>query len=135
MFKSAERAARRQQREQEQARAQGAARQAEEERRQAEWAASPVGAATIAKNDGQEFLQVQLKIGQRAAVPATVLGEVEALGWRLENVGYYFRSTGFSIKGRVGQSWGSNTNLSTDKVTGTAVGVYLFRNVDKLVRD
>jgi hypothetical protein len=47
---------------------------------------------------------------------------IEQLGWRLEHAGYFFMITGESSTARVFAS-GDNTAVS-----GTTVGVYLFRN-------
>jgi len=68
MFKSAEeRAAERRERGAEEARAQEAeaerARAAEEQRRREAFLATPVGAATAAKEAGQPFFEVQLDVG------------------------------------------------------------------------
>jgi hypothetical protein len=86
--------------------------------------------------DGATFLELQLEVNrisgdagmgsatgreQRSTDHVTVLSQVEALGWRLEHVGYVFVETG---------------QISTDKflvtgqataVNGKTVGIYLFR--------
>jgi len=72
--------------------------------------ATPVGAATAAKNAGQTFFEVQLEAGGASAV---VLGQIEALGWRLEHAGYLYKVT---------------HSFSSSEVRGLIVGVYLFRN-------
>src|SRR5215472_8728271 len=108
MFKSADqRDADRRAREAEQARAAEAraeqARVAEEQRQRAAFLASPVGAATAAKEEGQRFFEVQLEVGRHAgsagwgategrhttSSSAATLGEIENLGWRLEHAGNY----------------------------------------------
>lgn len=68
MFKSAEeREAERREREAEHANREAAraedARNAEEERRRAAFVATPVGAATLARDEGQTFFEVQLEVG------------------------------------------------------------------------
>jgi len=141
MFKSADqRDADRRAREAEQARAAEAraeqARVAEEQRQRAAFLASPVGAATAAKEEGQRFFEVQLEVGRHAgsagwgategrhttSSSAATLGEIENLGWRLEHVGYYFMITGETSTDRVFVS-GEATAIS-----GVTMGVYLFRN-------
>jgi hypothetical protein len=120
MFKSADqRDAERRAREAEQARAAEAraeqARVAEEQRQRAAFLASPVGAATAAKEEGQRFFEVQLEVGRHAgsagwgategrhtkSSAAATLGEIENLGWRLEHAGYYFMITGETSTDRV----------------------------------
>jgi len=141
MFKSADqRDAERRAREAEQARAAEAraeqARVAEEQRQRAAFLASPVGAATAAKEEGQRFFEVQLEVGRHAGTAswgategrhttssaAATLGEIENLGWRLEHAGYYFMITGETSTDRVFAS-GEATAIS-----GVTMGVYLFRN-------
>ena len=141
MFKSSqEREAERREREAAEARDQAAraeqARLATEKRRREAFLATPVGAATAAKEAGEPFLEVQLEVGghlgtagfgsadgrRTASSSAAVLGEIEALGWRLEHVGYFFMVTGESSTARVFMS-GEQTAVS-----GVTVGVYLFRN-------
>jgi len=141
VFKSAdEREAERQARQAEQARAEAdraeRAREAQEQRQRAAYLASPVGAATAAKEDGQLFFEIQLEVGRHSgsagfgaiegqhttASSAATLGEIEKLGWRLEHAGYYFMITGESSTDRMFVS-GENT-----AVNGVTMGVYLFRN-------
>ena len=141
MFKSAEeRAAERRKREAEEARKQAAlaeqARAAEEQRKHEAFLASPIGAATAAKEAGQPFFEIQLEVGGHAgsagfgsaggrrmtSSSAATLGEIEKLGWRLEHAGYYFMITGETSTARVFVS-GEATAVS-----GVTVGVYLFRN-------
>lgn len=140
MFKSAEeREAERQQREVEQARQAAAQeeqrREAEAERQRAAYLASPVGAATAARAAGEQFFELQLEVrtqqgqvsfGQAGSShtvksSASVLAQVEAVGWRLEHASYYFAVTGQSSTERV---FGSGENTA---VTGVTVGAYLFR--------
>ena len=141
MFRSAEdREAARREREAEKARTEAARAEqaaADEERRQREaFLATPVGAATAAKEAGQPFFEVQLEVGghtgsagfgsadghRSASSSATTLGEIEKLGWRLEHAGYYFMITGETSTARVFVS-GEATAVS-----GVTIGVYLFRN-------
>lgn len=143
VFKSAEeREAARQEREAERAREDAARdeqlRQFAEERRRAAILATPVGAATAAKEEGQRFFEVQLEVGKHTgsagfgaadgrgttSSSATILGDIERLGWRLEHVGYFFMVTGETSTARVFVS-GEATAVS-----GVTVGVYLFRNPD-----
>ena len=140
MFKSAEeREAERQQREAEQARlaaAQDQQRHEEEAERQRQaYLAPPVGAAPGARDAGEQFFELQLDVrsqqGQASfggvkstgsvTSSATVLAEIEALGWHLEHASYYFAVTGQSSAERV---FGSGENTA---VTGVTVGAYLFR--------
>lgn len=140
MFKSAEeREAERQQREAEQARlaaAQDQQRHEEEAERQRQaYLASPVGAATAARDAGEQFFELQLHVrNQQGQVSfgavktsgsmtssASTLAEVEAVGWHLEHASYYFAVTGQSSAERV---FGSGENTA---VTGVTVGAYLFR--------
>src|SRR5215470_15278841 len=141
VFKSAEeREAERREREAAQAREQAAraeqARIAEEQRKRDTFRATPVGAATLAMEEGQAFFEVQLKVGGHTGTAgfgtiegrhttlssATTLGEIEKLGWRLEHASYYFMVTGETSTSRVFLS-GEATAIS-----GVTVGVYLFRN-------
>jgi hypothetical protein len=145
MFKSAEeRAAERREREAEEAREQAAqaerARAAEEQRQREAFLATPVGAATAAKEAGQAFFEVQLDVGAHigsagwgaadgrhtTSSSAVTLGEIEKLGWRLEHAGYFFMMTGETSTARVFVS-GDATAIS-----GVTVGVYLFRNTELL---
>jgi hypothetical protein len=141
MFKSAEeREAERREREAEQAREQAAraeqARLTEEKRSLETYRSTPVGAATLAKEEGHRFFEVQLEVGghtgeagfgtidgrRTTSSSAVILGEIESLGWRLEHAGYFFMITGETSTARVFIS-GEATAVS-----GVTVGVYLFRN-------
>jgi hypothetical protein len=140
VFKSAEeRAAERQHREAEEAREQAARAErakAEEEQRQRDaLLATPVGAATAAKEAGQEFFEVQLEVGahigtagfgsaaghRTASSSAAILGDIEKVGWRLEQAGYFYMITGEQSSDRI-----FLTGQAT-AVSGVTVGVYLFR--------
>jgi hypothetical protein len=142
MFKSAEeREAERREREAEQARAQAALAEREklaaEQRQREAFLATPVGAATAARDAGQPFFEVQLEVAGHAgragfgsiegrhttSSSAVTLGEIEKLGWHLEHVGYYFMITGETSTDRV-----FATGQAT-AVNGVTIGVYLFRNI------
>lgn len=142
MFKSAEeKEAERREREAERAaeaaREAEAARQEEEARKHAAWLASPVGAATAAKEAGEAFLELQLQVGghvgqaswgmasgERSVISsAGVLASIEDVGWRLEHASYFFMPTAESTS--EGPFSGQQTAIS-----GVTVGVYLFRRAD-----
>ena len=113
----------------EQARQQEAQRQA--------WLASPVGRAVTAREAGDGFFEIQLQVGvsrrgvgwgspdweeERSTTAHTdVLSAIEAEGWRLEHVGYFFMPTGESTADRF---LGTGQNIA---VSGETVGAYLFR--------
>jgi hypothetical protein len=141
VFKSAEdRAAERQAREVEEARAEQEraeqVRAAKEQRERAAYLATPLGAADAAMAAGEPFFEVQLEVGRHTgtagfgaadgrhstASSATILGEIEQLGWRLEHASYVFMVTGESSTSKV-----FATGEAT-AVSGVTVGVYLFRN-------
>jgi hypothetical protein len=141
VFRSAEeRAAERQKREAQQARAEAIlaeqVRVAEEQRRRDAFMATPLGAATVAKEAGEPFFEIQLEVGghvgsagfgsaeghRTTSSSAAALGEIEKLGWRLEHAGYYFMITGETSTARVFASGEATA------VNGVTVGVYLFRN-------
>jgi hypothetical protein len=140
VFKSPEeKEAERREREAEQARAEAAraevARLEQERREHAAWLASPVGAATAAKEAGETFLELQLQVGghvgqaswgtttgeRRATSSAGVLASIEDVGWRLEHASYFFMVTQESSSERMFLT-GQETAVS-----GVTVGVYLFR--------
>jgi hypothetical protein len=109
---------------------------AEKKRQNDAFLASPVGAATAAKEAGETFFEVQLRVGSHTgtagfgstdgrhitASSASTLGEIEKLGWHLEHTGYYFMLTGETSTARVFVS-GDATAIS-----GVTMGVYVFRN-------
>jgi hypothetical protein len=98
--------------------------------------ATPVGAATAAKEAGQAFFEIQLQVGahtgsagfgtadgrRTTSSSAATLGEIEKVGWRLEHAGYYFMITGETSTARVFVSGDATA------VSGLTVGVYLFRS-------
>lgn len=95
-----------------------------------------------AKEQHQGFFEVQLIVGSsqrstsvfdpagstsgtsRTVSHAGTLAGIEAVGWRLEHVGYVFIVTGEASHDRV---FGAGENIA---VTGQTVGIYLFRNTD-----
>ena len=112
------------------------ARAAEEQRQRDAYLASPVGAATAAKQAGDRFFEVQLEVGSHSGnagfgsaagrrtqmSSAATLGEIEKAGWHLEHVGYYFMVTGETSTARMFVSGDATV------VSGVTIGVYLFRN-------
>lgn len=143
MFKSAEeKEAERLEREAEEARVAAAeaerARAEDEARKRAAWLASPVGAATAAKEAEERFFELQLPVGghlgqaswgmasgeRKADSSASILGQIEKVGWRLEHASYFFMVTAQSSTERMFLT-GQETAVS-----GVTVGVYLFRSVD-----
>jgi hypothetical protein len=115
-----------------------AARQqaAAEEKRRAEHAASPVGRAEAAKERGDAFIQIEIagvevdgassfgssnSTMKRIEGTTKVLGEIEAVGWRLEHAGWVFVETGATTSDRI-MSTGQGTATK-----GQIVGIYLFR--------
>ena len=141
MFKSSEeRAADRKAREADRAREEAEqaerAKAAAEERQRQAYLATPVGAATAAKDAGDEFFEVQLLVGKHVgsasfgsaagqrttSSSAATLAQIEAAGWRLEHAGYFYQITGETSTDRMFVS-GEATAVS-----GATVGVYLFRN-------
>lgn len=141
MFKSAEeREAERREREAERARQEAAqaeqARKTQEERQRAAFLATPVGGATLAKQEGQTFFEVQLEVGghlgsagfgsvegrRTTSSSAATLAAIEQIGWHLEHASYFFMITGETSTARVFMSGEATA------VNGVTVGVYLFRN-------
>ena len=104
--------------------------------------ASPIGQATTAKEQGQGFFEIQLKVGSsqrdstvfggnndnversRTQSHAVTLAAIELIGWRLEHVGYVFAVTSESSRDKMLRT-GQQTAVS-----GDTIGIYLFRNVD-----
>ena len=134
MFKSGEeRAAGR--RERETARAEQA-KAAQERRKREAFLATPVGAATAAKEAGQQFFEIQLPVGghlgtsgfgstdgrRSTSSSAAILGEIESVGWRLEHASYFYMVTSETSSHRM-----FLTGEAT-AVSGVTIGVYLFRS-------
>ncbi|MDQ2850263.1 MAG: hypothetical protein M3Y49_05935 [Actinomycetota bacterium] len=101
----------------------------------------PIGQAVAAKEERQGFFEIQLQVGfsQRDPMPfgatavpkdvrtqshAGTLAAIEAIGWKLEHVGYVFVVTGENSRANFLVS-GQNVAVS-----GETVGIYLFRNTD-----
>ena len=101
------------------ARAQAQARreQRAEERREAAYAASPLGQAEAAASRGDAFLEVRQASGAE-------LGRIEDLGWHLEHVSHVFVQTNSST------SVYSDGDSSTS-IDGYVCGVYLFRAISQ----
>ena len=103
---------------------------------------TPVGMATVARDQKQGFFEIQLVVGSsqrdstifggnnfalaknRTVTHAGTLAAIEAVGWRLEHVGYVFQVTGESSRDKFMAS-GQQTAVS-----GVTVGIYLFRAVE-----
>jgi hypothetical protein len=112
------------------------AQEAEEQRKRAAFLATPVGAATAAKQAGHRFVEIQLQVGghegtagfgsttsrRSTASSAQKLEEIEKLGWHLEQASYFFMITRETSTDRAFIS-GESTAIS-----GVTIGVYLFRN-------
>lgn len=110
-----------------------------EARARQEWADSPLGRASAAKEAGQPFFEIQLEVGraegqamwgtrnyassEQITSSAELLGAIEELGWRLEHAGYIFRMTGQSSTERMFVSGEESA------VSGVTLGIYLFRSV------
>ena len=119
--------------EREAARTRAEAARAQEQARAA-WLATPVGAATTAREAGESFFEIQLEVGghhgsagfgvadgRRAwTSSASVLAEIERVGWRLEHAGYFFMVTGETSTARL-------LSGEATAVSGVTIGVYLFR--------
>ena len=117
---------------------------AEASRKQWEaWAASPVGQAHAAREQGAAFFQIEIPIAQVGGLSGAstlgsssnrirstggkpdLLGQIEEVGWKLEHVGYVFVETG---------STSSNRIMSTGQGTvtrGQIMGIYLFRSTNR----
>jgi hypothetical protein len=104
--------------------------------------ASPIGQATTAKEQGQGFFEIQLKVGSsqrdstifgsnntsigqtKTQTHAGTLAAIEAIGWQLEHVGHVFVVTSESSRDKFLRT-GQQTAVS-----GDTIGIYLFRNID-----
>jgi len=109
---------------------------AEQQRRAEEFARSPVGQATAARQQGQQLFQLLLPLAEltgesstfgsadnrlKSLMQAGVLDEIEKAGWRLERADAVFTETGATSSSRV---------LATGEGTvtrGTIYGLYIFR--------
>jgi hypothetical protein len=122
------------------------AAQSEQKARQA-WLASPVGQATSAREAGAQFFQIDLDLTamersvwasadaksgynvkeRRVGNHADALGQIEAVGWRLEHAGFVFIQTGQVSRDKMlssGQEVG---------VQGRVSGIYLFRRASEAI--
>jgi hypothetical protein len=114
-----------------------AAEAAEQQRQAEEFARSPVGLATTARQQGQQLFQLLLPLAElnggsssfgsadsrlQSLMQNNVLDEIEKVGWRLERADAVFTETGATSSSRV---------LSTGEGTvtrGTIYGlVHIFR--------
>lgn len=113
-----------------------AAEAAEQQRKAEEFAGSPVGLATTARQQGQQLFQLLLPLAElnggsssfgssdnqlRSLKQNNVLDEIEKVGWRLEQADAVFAETGATSSSRV---------LATGEGTvtrGTIYGLYIFR--------
>lgn len=113
-----------------------AAEAAEQQRQAEEFARSPVGLATTARQQGQQLFQILLPLAEldgssssfgsadnrlKSLTQHGVLDEIEKVGWRLEQADAVFTETGATSSSRV---------LATGEGTvmrGTIYGLYIFR--------
>jgi sRNA-binding protein len=113
-----------------------AAEAAEQQRQAEEFARSPVGQATAARQQGQQLFQLLLPLAElngesssfgsadnqlQSRMQNNVLDEIGKVGWRLERADAVFTETGATSSSRV---------LSTGEGTvtrGTIYGLYIFR--------
>jgi hypothetical protein len=105
----------------------------------AAFASSPVGRATNAFRQGSVFFQTEIAVSslsgqssffgssdnslQHTGAAPDVLGQIEAIGWRLEHTGYVFVETGATTSDSF---LGSGQGMVTQ---GDIVGIFLFRRV------
>jgi hypothetical protein len=113
-----------------------AAEAAEQQRKAEEFARSPVGRATTARERGLQLFQILLPLAELNGTSSSfgssdnqltgltdnaLLNEIETVGWRLEQASVVFAETGATSSARV---------LSTGEGTvtrGTIYGLYVFR--------
>ncbi|HKN64457.1 MAG TPA: hypothetical protein VJV76_09030 [Gaiellaceae bacterium] len=113
-----------------------AAETAEQQRHAEEFARSPVGLATTARQQGRKLFQILLPLAElngessyfgsadnqlSSLVQQSVLDEIEEVGWRLEHADAVFTETGATSSSRVLAS-GEGT-----VTRGTVYGLYIFR--------
>ena len=105
----------------------------------AAFAASPLGLATSAHQRNDTFFQLEIEVSaltgptsffgssyneiQHSSGATDLLGQIEAVGWHLEHVGYVFIETGSTSTDRVLLS---GQGMVTQ---GNVTGIYLFRRV------
>lgn len=131
-----EKAAEARQKQAEEEAARQAAEAAEKQRQAEEWASSPAGLATTARQQGRQLFQILLAIAELGGdssyfgsadnrvhdlTQSTALDEIEKAGWRLEKTDAVFVETGATSSGRVLMS-GEGT-----VTRGTIYGLYVFR--------
>jgi hypothetical protein len=113
-----------------------AAEAAEQQRQAEEFARSPVGLATAARQQGQQLFQLLLPLAElngdssyfgsadnqlQSLMQESVLDEIEKVGWRLDRADAVFTETGATSSSRVLTS-GEGT-----VTRGTIYGLYIFR--------
>jgi hypothetical protein len=113
----------------------------EKKQRHQQWLNTPLGQAHTAKEEGLGFFEIELELGssKRTVAFATadfgskatksftgLLSQIEDAGWRLEHVGYYFMITGETSRDKL---LASGQNVA---VSGKTIGIYLFRNTDRV---
>lgn len=81
------------------------------------FAESPVGRATTAFERGDQIFQAVLKVDREGT---DTICRVEAIGWRLDHVGYTFTVSASSTTNSEGA-------LADVQLRGDLIGVYLFR--------
>lgn len=112
-------------------------RKLEEKRASEAYTSGPVGQAQTAYANGDAFYQVEMEVSalvgshssfgssenakENFSSPGSTLGQIEAIGWRLEHVGYVFVETGSTSTNRV---LASGQGVVTK---GHIAGIYLFR--------
>jgi hypothetical protein len=113
-----------------------AAEAADQQRKAAAFARSPVGRAAAARQEGRQLFQILLPLAElngasssfgssdnqlTGLIENTVLDEIEKVGWRLERADAVFTETGATSSRRV---------LATGEGTvtrGTIYALYIFR--------
>jgi pyruvate-formate lyase len=133
-----EKAAEQAQKQAEEAAQRQAAAAAEQQRQAAEFASSPVGQATTARQAGKQLFQLLLPLAELNGTSSSfgssdneltnhidndLLDAIEKVGWRLERADALFAETGATSSSRM---------LATGEGTvtrGTIFGLYIFRAV------
>lgn len=116
-------------------------------RKDAAYRASPVGQAVAAREQDQGFFEIQLVVGSsqrdstifggnntnvskvKQTTHAGTLAAIEAVGWRLEHVGYIFQVTSESSRDKF---MASGQQVA---VSGQTIGIYLFRAADRIASE
>jgi hypothetical protein len=105
----------------------------------AAFAVSPLGRAIETHDSGAGFFQIEIEVSaltgptsffgsssnqiEHRGIATDLLGQIEAVGWHLEHVGYVFIETGSTTTNRVLLS---GEGMVTQ---GNVTGIYLFRRV------